>query len=69
VVLNIAVSVGANVIARPRSRDRFPMLEKLVAIRAEIEVPDLSKRIAEAGRIDAVLDLVGNSTILERPGC
>src|SRR4029079_3569282 len=29
------------------------------------EGPDLSKRIAEAGKIDAVLDLVGNSTILD----
>ena len=31
----------------------------------EVEGPDLSKRIAEAKKIDAVLDLVGNSTILD----
>ena len=31
----------------------------------EIERPDLSKRIAEAKQIDAVLDLVGNSAILD----
>src|SRR5262249_41892449 len=63
--LNMAVSAGANVIATTRSRDRFAMLEALGASRAELEAPDLSKRIAEAGKIDAVLDLVGNSTILD----
>ncbi len=41
------------------------MLEKLGVERAELEGPDLSKRIAEAKKIDAVLDLVGNSTILD----
>jgi NADPH:quinone reductase-like Zn-dependent oxidoreductase len=40
-------------------------LEALGAVRAEVERPYLSKRIAEAGKIDAVLDLVGNSTILD----
>ena len=63
--LNMAVNAGAKVIATTRSRDRFPMLEALGAVRAEVEGPDLSKRIAEAGKIDAVLDLVGNSTILD----
>jgi len=63
--VNMAVNAGANVIATTRSRDRFPMLRELGAIRAEVEVPDISKQIAEAGRIDAVLDLVGNSTILD----
>jgi NADPH:quinone reductase-like Zn-dependent oxidoreductase len=41
------------------------MLETLGAVRSEIESPDLSKRIAQAGKIDAVLDLIGNSTILD----
>src|SRR4029453_6419920 len=59
--LNMAVNAGAKVIATTRSHDRFPMLEALGAVRAEVERPDLSKRIAEAGKIDAVLDLVGNS--------
>ena len=31
----------------------------------EVERPELSKTITEAGKIDAVLDLVGNSTILD----
>src|SRR6476661_248439 len=63
--LNMAVNAGAKVIGTTRSRDRFPMVEALGAVRAEVEGPDLSKRIAEAGKIDAVLDLVGNSTILD----
>jgi NADPH:quinone reductase-like Zn-dependent oxidoreductase len=63
--INMAVNAGAKVIATSRSRERFPMLEALGAVRAEVETPDLSRRIAEAGKIDAVLDLVGNSTILD----
>ena len=63
--LKMAVNAGARVIATTRSRDRFAMLEKLGATRCEIERPDLSKQIAEAKQIDAVLDLVGNSIMLD----
>jgi NADPH:quinone reductase len=63
--LNLAVNAGVKVIATTRNRDRFPTLTPLGASRAEVEGPDLSRRIAEAKQIDAVLDLVGNSTILD----
>ena len=63
--LNLAVNAGVRVIATTRNRDRFPAMEALGASRVELEGPDLSARIAEAKRIDAVLDLVGNSTILD----
>lgn len=63
--LNMAVNAGANVIATTRNRDRFSMLENLGAKRVEIESRDLGARIAERQQIDAVLDLVGNSTILD----
>lgn len=63
--VNMAVNAGARVIATTRSRGRFAMLEALGAQRVELEGPDLSKRIPEAKRIDAVLDLVGNSTIMD----
>ena len=63
--LNIAVNASAHVIATARNQDRFQKLEALGARRVEIERPDLSERIPEAKRIDAVLDLVGNSTILD----
>jgi NADPH:quinone reductase-like Zn-dependent oxidoreductase len=63
--VNLAVNAGAKVIATTRNRDRFAKLEALGVSRVEVEGPDLSKRIAEAKEIDAVLDLVGNSTILD----
>jgi NADPH:quinone reductase-like Zn-dependent oxidoreductase len=63
--LNMAVNAGANVIATARNQDRFQKLEALGARRVEIEGADLSERIPERKRIDAVLDLVGNSTILD----
>ena len=42
---------------------RFATLEKLGAERCEIERPDLSKQIRDAKKIDAVLDLGGNSVM------
>jgi NADPH:quinone reductase-like Zn-dependent oxidoreductase len=63
--LKMAVNAGVRVIATTRNRDRFPMLEKLGAERCEIERRDLSNHIAEAKKIDAVLDLVGNSVVLD----
>jgi NADPH:quinone reductase len=63
--INIAVNAGVRVIATSRSKDRFAALKELGAERVELEGPDLSKRIPEAKRLDAVLDLVGNSTILD----
>jgi NADPH:quinone reductase-like Zn-dependent oxidoreductase len=63
--LNLAVDVGTSVIGTTRNRERFAMLEQLGADRVEFEGPGLSQRIAEAKQIDAVLDLVGNSTILD----
>ncbi len=63
--MKLAVSAGLKVIATTRKRERFAMLEKLGVERVELEGPDLSKRIPEAKKLDAVLNLVGNSTILD----
>ncbi len=63
--VNMAVNAGARVIATTRRGERSPRLEALGAARVEQEGPDLSTRIAEAKQLDAVLDLVGNSTILD----
>lgn len=63
--INLAVNAGTRVIATTRDPERFAMLAKLGAQRAELEGPELSQRIAEARHLDAVLDLVGNSTILD----
>jgi NADPH:quinone reductase-like Zn-dependent oxidoreductase len=61
----MAVNAGVRVIGTTRNPDRFASLEKLGAERCEIERPDLSKHIPEAQKIDAVLDLVGNSVVLD----
>jgi NADPH2:quinone reductase len=53
----MAVNAGVRVIATGRSDDRFAALKELGAERVEVEGPDLSKRIPEAKRLDAVLDL------------
>ncbi|MGW2938754.1 zinc-binding alcohol dehydrogenase family protein [Streptomyces sp. NPDC001156] len=63
--INLAVNAGVRVIGTSRNRERFTLLERLGAERAELEGPDLSERITEAKQIDAVLDLVGNTTILD----
>jgi len=67
--LKMAVAAGAHVIATTRSRERSALLEKLGASRVELERTDLAAHLAEAKgeakQVDAVLDLVGNSTILD----
>lgn len=68
--LNIAVHTGVHVIATTRSKERFSILESLGAERVELEGPDLCHRIRASlpGGIDAVLELVGNSTVLDSLG-
>lgn len=63
--LNIAVNTGLNVIATTRNKGRFEKLVELGAKRIEIEGPRLSKRLPEVKKVDVVLDLVGNSTLLD----
>jgi NADPH:quinone reductase len=66
--VNIAVDAGAHVIATTRKKQRFEALKELGAHRAEIETPNLSELIPERKQIDAVLDLVGNSTFMDSLG-
>jgi NADPH2:quinone reductase len=61
----MSVNAVVRVIATTRSRERFSMLEKLDAERCEIESRNLSKHIPDAKKIDAILDLVGNSVVLD----
>jgi NADPH:quinone reductase-like Zn-dependent oxidoreductase len=63
--LNLAVNAGVKTVATSRNPERFEKLEKLGAVRAEREAAELSQRLPETGSTDAVLDLVGNSTILD----
>ena len=61
----MAVAAERASYATARSRKRFSMLEELGASRVELERSDMAAHIAESKQIDAVLDLVGNSTILD----
>jgi len=63
--LNLAVNAGIHVIATTRRSDPTDILISRGAMRVEFESPYLSKEIQDAKEIDAVLDLVGNSTILD----
>jgi NADPH:quinone reductase-like Zn-dependent oxidoreductase len=63
--LNIAANAGLNVIATTRNQARFEKLLGLGAQRVELEGPGLSKRLPEAKKVDVVLDLVGNRTLLD----
>jgi NADPH:quinone reductase len=65
--VNIAAHAGAQVLATTRNRDRLAILEELGAQRGVLDGPDLSRHIRELypQGIDAVLDLVGNSTVLD----
>lgn len=73
--VNIAAHIGAHVIATTRKPDRLATLTELGASDALIDTPDLLQVVREMHPkgIDAVLDIVGNRTILEslkmiRPG-
>jgi NADPH:quinone reductase len=65
--VNIAAQIGARVIATSRNAKRAPMLEALGAKEVLLESTELSKRVRERHPqgIDAVLDIVGNTTVLD----
>jgi NADPH2:quinone reductase len=65
--VNIAAHAGAHVIATTRNPKRASTFEALGAKEILLESPELSKRVRErhADGIDAVLDIVGNTTVLD----
>jgi NADPH:quinone reductase-like Zn-dependent oxidoreductase len=65
--VNIAAHGGARVIATTRNLERAPMLEAIGAEDVLQETPELSARVRERHPqgVDAVLELVGNSTVLD----
>ena len=65
--VNIAAGVDARVLATTRKRDRAPLLREIGAHETLIDAPELSKRVRESyiEGIDAVLDIVGNTTVLD----
>jgi len=65
--VNIANHAGARVIASTRKPERASALEALGAKEVVIESPDLAMRVRDLHPqgVDAVFELVGNSTVLE----
>jgi NADPH2:quinone reductase len=65
--VNIAAHGGARVIATTRNASRAPMLEALGAKEVPLESAELSRRVRERHPqgIDAALDIVGNTTVLD----
>ena len=65
--VNIAVDSGAHVIATTRRPERFATLEALGAQSPMLEASDLAVQIRRTHPrgVDAVLDLIGNSAILD----
>jgi len=68
--VNLAVNAGATVVATTRRRERFPQLEAMGVHAAEMEGPDLVPKfqLQKDGtdpRFDKVLNLVGNSVLLD----
>jgi NADPH:quinone reductase len=64
--VNIAVEAGARVIATTRNPSRAETLEALGAKEVVLESADLPRRVREhhPHGVDAVLELVGNSTVI-----
>jgi NADPH:quinone reductase len=65
--VNIAAHVGAHVIATTRNAERLAMLKALGADEVLLESSELSRHVRERHPqgIDAVLDIVGNTTVLD----
>lgn len=63
--INLAVDAGLTVIATSRNPDRFSMLKELGAETVILEQPSISQHLVGAKQIDGVLDLIGNSTIID----
>lgn len=63
--INLAVEVGAKVIATARNLDREKMLLSLGVDGVELETPSLASKLQGKETIDKVLNLVGNSVLLD----
>jgi NADPH:quinone reductase len=65
--INIAAHAGARVVATTRNAKRAPALEKLGAKEVLLESVELSRRVRERHThgVDAVLEIVGDTTILD----
>ena len=63
--VNLAVQAGAEVTATTRKEERFEELKSLGVTQVVVEGPGLPGRLSAGFKFDAVLELVGNSALLE----
>ncbi|RDW86469.1 uncharacterized protein DSM5745_03111 [Aspergillus mulundensis] len=64
--INLAVNAGAHVTATTRNESRIDALRALGVENVEIEHPILSEHLSKTeSKFDAVLELIGNSTIVD----
>ncbi len=63
--VHLAVDAGANVTATTRRESRFDKLRKIGAADVKIEQSQLQNQFEDGKRFDKVLNLVGNSVLLE----
>lgn len=63
--INLAVEAGSKVIATTRKLDREKQLLDLGVDRVELETPSLASKLHGKGTIEKVLNLVGNSVLLD----
>ncbi|KAF2106525.1 chaperonin 10-like protein [Lophiotrema nucula] len=63
--LNLAVNAGAKVTTTTRREERFAWLKDLGAVEAAREQRDLQTQLPDGQRFDKVLNLIGNSVLLE----
>ncbi|MFF0612338.1 zinc-binding dehydrogenase [Nocardia tengchongensis] len=64
--VNIAADLGATVVATTRSRANTALLEKIGATAVLVDDGDLAAQVHDRGLVvDALLDLVGNSVLLD----
>jgi NADPH:quinone reductase-like Zn-dependent oxidoreductase len=66
--INLAVDTGAIVTATTRSEAKFATLRELGVFATVLETPNLSESLRESHafeKFDAVLDLIGNSTVVD----
>lgn len=69
-VVDLAVDLGASVVATTRSSERAAMLKELGADTVLIDDGALSDQVRGGGlRVDAVADLVGNSVLRDSLAC
>ncbi|KAM0428193.1 hypothetical protein ACHAPT_007094 [Fusarium lateritium] len=63
--VNLAVEAGATVSVTSRSEAKFAALKELGVSECLLEVPNLSERLGTNEKFDCILELVGNSTVVD----